>query len=66
MTKNPTNQLVNRHEAAQFLGVAENTLAVWATNKRYNLPYVKIGRCVRYKLSDLNAFIEKRTLSGGI
>lgn len=51
-------QLLTREEAAEVLGIQENTLAVWATNKRYNLPFYKIGRKVKYKLSDLEKFID--------
>ena len=54
--------LLTRKEAAELLGTTEGTLAVWACNKRYGLPMVKIGRLVKYKLSDLNAFIERRTV----
>ncbi len=49
-----------RKEAAQFLGVTEGTLSVWATTGRYNLPYFKAGRLVYYFEADLNAFIERR------
>ena len=55
-------QLVERSEAAKILGVATQTLAVWASTKRYALPYVKIGRRVKYRLSDLEAFIQARTV----
>ena len=55
---NIQNQLLNRREAANFLGVKENTLAVWAVTKRQPLPYLKIGRLVKYRLSDLQAFLE--------
>jgi excisionase family DNA binding protein len=54
---NPSNQLLTRKEAAEFLGCKENTLAVWATNKRYNLPFYKVGRLVKYKLNDLENFV---------
>jgi hypothetical protein len=37
-------------------------LAVWATTKRYNLPFVRIGRKVYYRRSDLDKFIERRTV----
>ena len=50
-------KLLTRKEASKFLGVKENTLAVWATNKRYNLPFYKVGRLVKYKISDLEKFI---------
>lgn len=54
-------KLLNRKEAADFLGVTEHTLAVWACNKRYNLPYVKVGRLVKYRYADLLTFIERNT-----
>lgn len=53
------NQLLSRREAAAFLGLNEGTLAVWATTQRYDLPYVKVGRSVRYRMSDLEGFIER-------
>lgn len=60
---NPT-QLLTRKLAAEFLGVQENTLAVWATNKRYNLPFYKVGRLVKYKISDLEKFISENQKGG--
>ena len=57
----PLTILLSRKEAAHFLGVKENTLAVWQTTKRYALPCVKVGRLVKYRISDLQRFIEKRT-----
>lgn len=53
--------LLTRKQAAEFLGVKEHTLAVWACNKRYTLPYVKVGRLVKYRYSDLLHFVEQRT-----
>ena len=40
-----------------------NTLAVWRSTGRYNLPFVKIGRLVKYREADLVAFIDRRTFS---
>ncbi len=51
------NQLMSRKEASNFLGVKENTLAVWATNKRYNLRFYKVGRLVKYRQQDLEMFL---------
>ncbi len=53
------NILMNRKDAAEFLGVAESTLAYWKCVGRYNLKYVKIGRLVKYRIRDLEDFIEK-------
>ena len=54
------NKLLTRQEAADFLGVKKSTLAVWACNKRYDLPVVKVGRLCKYRMSDLIKFIDKR------
>jgi excisionase family DNA binding protein len=51
------NALLTRDAAAERLGIKPSTLAVWATTQRYDLPYVKIGRSVRYRFSDIEAFI---------
>ncbi|TVO60557.1 helix-turn-helix domain-containing protein [Denitromonas ohlonensis] len=51
-------QLISRDDAAAALGIRPQTLACWACNGRYDLPFVKIGRRVMYRLSDIEAFIE--------
>ena len=60
----PKAILISRPQAAEYLGIRAQTLAVWATTGRYNLPFVRIGRSVRYKKSDLDAFIAARTVGG--
>lgn len=57
------SKLVSRREAAHYLGVAPQTLAVWACTQRYYLPLVKIGRHVKYRQSDLDAFIARNTFA---
>lgn len=52
--------LLNRKEAAKLLNVSPGTLAVWDCTKRYNLHPIKIGRAVRYRLSDLQCFLEQQ------
>ena len=54
-------KLMSRREAAHYLGVAPQTLAVWACTQRYYLPLIKIGRHVKYRQSDLDAFIARNT-----
>ena len=60
-----TNILLTRSQAAELLGVKPSTLATWTTTKRYNLPYVKVGRLVKYRLSDIEEFIQRQTKNGG-
>ena len=51
-------RLVSREQAAEALGIRPQTLACWACNGRYGLPFVKIGRRVMYRLADIEHFIE--------
>lgn len=50
--------LLTPKKAAETLGVAIGTLAVWRCTARYPLPFVKIGRRVMYREQDINNFIE--------
>ncbi len=56
------NQLRTEAEAAEKLGVKCGTLQVWRSTKRYALPYVKVGRLVRYRESALDKFLADRTV----
>ncbi|MBK9145149.1 MAG: helix-turn-helix domain-containing protein [Candidatus Melainabacteria bacterium] len=55
-----STDLLSRREAAEVLGVSEQTLAVWKCTGRYDLPYVKIGKLVKYRKADLDRFIDGR------
>ena len=60
----PEDRLLTRTEAGAFLGIKPETLSVWHSTRRYSLPVVKVGRSVRYRLSDLIAFLQSRTIGG--
>jgi excisionase family DNA binding protein len=53
--------LLTTIDAAAYLGVAPETLNVWRCTKRYNIPFIKVGRLVKYRKSALDAFLESRT-----
>ena len=58
------DSLLTQEQAAEILGVSPGTLEVWRSAKRYpGLIYVKVGRLVRYRRSDLLAWLESRTVS---
>lgn len=50
--------LLTEDEAAALLKVQPATLATWRVRGRPNLPFVRVGRCVRYRQQDISAFIE--------
>lgn len=54
--------LLTNKEAADYLGVSPNTLEVWRCTNRYELPYVKVGRKVKYRREALDTFLESRTI----
>ena len=58
----PTN-LVTPEQAADFLGTTPGNLAVWRCERRVNLPYCKVGKCVRYRVEDLIAFVDAGRVS---
>ena len=59
------NDLLDQNQAASLLHVTPGTLSVWRSTGRYSIPFVKVGRSVRYRLSDLNSWIESRTQTNG-
>lgn len=48
-----------------MLGVSPGTLSVWRSTGRYSLPFVKVGRNVRYSRRALSAWLETRTRING-
>ncbi|OQX03566.1 MAG: hypothetical protein BWK73_39130 [Thiothrix lacustris] len=46
-------------QAAQYLNVSERQLQLDRTTKRL-IPYIKVGRLVRYSKADLDAYIQSQ------
>lgn len=60
------HQLLTTKEAAQYLGVSEAFLERdrWAGAR---VPFIRVGaRAVRYRLSDLDAYIEAQRCHSGL
>lgn len=57
--------LVDETEAAEILDLAPGTLSVWRSTGRYAIPFIKVGRKVRYSRTALNAWLESRTRTTG-
>jgi len=62
MTTATASELMTREDAAAYLGVEVQTLACWATTGRYGLPFIKVGTRVKYRKSDLDQWLECRTV----
>lgn len=59
------HNLLDEKAASTYLGLSPGTLSVWRSTGRYALPFVKIGRKVRYRMSDLDLWIDQRTRANG-
>lgn len=60
MEKQPHEKLLTPQEVSSILTIDVETLNKWRHHKRYNLPYIKAGRLIRYRPEDLNTFITSR------
>jgi len=56
------NELLTREQTAKLLGVKGQTLAVWASTGRYGLRFIRVGKSVRYRRSDVEAWLESRAV----
>ena len=63
LTATNPNELLTDEQTAELIGgITTQTLSVWRCTGRYNLPFVKVGRLVRYKRADVEQWIESRTV----
>lgn len=62
MTMLALPELLTPAEAAGVLGVEVSTLAVWRCTGRYDVPYIRVGRAIRYRREELDAWLESRTV----
>ena len=53
-------EILDTNGAAEYLGFKPQTLAIWRTTGRYGLPFLKLGRLVRYRKSDLDKWLASR------
>jgi len=61
-TERPTDMLTT-DEAAAYIGLQPTTLETWRSTKRVALPYTKLGRSVRYRRRDLDAYLDRHTVA---
>lgn len=60
-----TPDLINEVQAAAILDTSIGTLQVWRSTGRYAIPFIKVGRNVRYSRKVLEAWLESRTRTNG-
>lgn len=56
------NDLIPANEAALFLRIKPKTLANWRSTGIVEIPYIKIGGKVIYRMSDLEEFLNNNRI----
>lgn len=57
------DELLTTKQAAELLKVSPITLCMWRASASH-LPFVRVGRFVRYRKADINAWLDKNTENG--
>ena len=52
-------ELMGTKEASEFLGIKKQTLYEWVVQMK--IPFIKVGRLTKFRRSDLEAWLKKRT-----
>lgn len=55
----PASSLLTPAQTSELLAIPLTTLNLWRCTDRVDLPYIKIGRQVRYQAGDIIAFLER-------
>lgn len=57
------DKLLTSKETAKVLGISSRTLDVWRSIGRSHVPFIKVGRSVRYRMSDIENYIQQQTMT---
>ena len=56
--------IINTALAAILLDTPEKSLIKWRSTGEHNIPYIKIGRNVRYRTKDLSDWVQAHVVGG--
>jgi len=60
------NLIVDTSEASILICTPEKSLIKWRSTGEHNIPFIKIGRNVRYRTKDLRNWIEAHIQGGAV
>lgn len=58
--RNQNTKYYSPQQLAELLQTTVQTLATWRSTGRYNLPFIKVGRKVLYRIEDVEAWLDSR------
>ncbi len=53
-------RFLNKKEIAEYLGLKEGTVSVWVCHRR--IPFVRVGRLVKFDLRKIDAWIAENSV----
>ncbi len=56
----PRSEYLSPNEAAAYIGIKPQTLSNWRSTGRYNVPFVRAGRLIRYDRRALDRWLASR------
>jgi excisionase family DNA binding protein len=54
--------LITATAAAEYMGISPATLQYWRSMSTHKIPYIKVGGRVLYRISELEKWLESRTV----
>ncbi|EIC19839.1 helix-turn-helix domain-containing protein [Thiorhodovibrio frisius] len=63
MNNSEENFLLDTKQAAAYLNISPSTLETWRVRKTCIIPYLKLGKSVRYRKQDLDSYIESMVVN---
>lgn len=61
----PASTLLNEKQTGLVLNTPPATLNMWRCQKRVDLPFIKLGRQVRYQVGDIREFLQRNRQTAG-
>jgi excisionase family DNA binding protein len=55
-TQMERQRTLGNDEAARYIGIQPSTLRTWVSRRK--VPYCRVGRLVRFRIGDLDRFLE--------
>ena len=59
----PEDERLDTPQAAGYIGIKSHTLEIWRSTGRHRIPYIRVGRLIRYRQSALDSWLASRTVN---
>jgi excisionase family DNA binding protein len=64
-TELEADPLLTNEQAAKLAGITAHTMNVWRMTGRHSIKYIRYGRTIRYRRSEIEKFVSRHEVSAG-